>query len=66
MEGQQMETEAHRNIITSKLRRLFKTKAQTKEDRTVIVPSSVRSENHRFDQSLFNSLLSLQFARIDD
>ncbi|HAT54021.1 MAG TPA: hypothetical protein DCW31_02025 [Lactobacillus sp.] len=61
-----METEAHRNLITSKLRHLFGAKTSSKQDRTVIVPTSVRSENHRFDQSLFNSLLSLQFARIDD
>lgn len=61
-----METEEHRNVITSKLRHLFKSNKPTVTDRTVIVPVSVRSENSRFESSLAASLLSLQFARISD
>ncbi|GAB6092240.1 hypothetical protein [Furfurilactobacillus curtus] len=61
-----METEAHRNLITAKLRQLFKSKPVVKEDRTVIVPARVQSENSRFERSLATTLLSLQFARIGE
>ncbi|GKT02581.1 hypothetical protein ACRYI5_01860 [Furfurilactobacillus sp. WILCCON 0119] len=61
-----METEEHRNLITTKLRRLFTSKPAVKQDRAVLVPQTVRPENTRFDRSLANSLLSLQFARINN